>query len=401
MTPWLAVVGLGEDGLEALAPAARALVASAEILVGGRRHLALAGSHQGRRLAWERPLAATLEKIAAFEGRRVTVLATGDPMAYGVGIPLMRRFGREAMVVLPAPSAFSLACARLGWPVAETVQLSLHGRPLALLAAHLAPGERLLILSADRQTPGEVAALLTRAGFGPSRLHVLCRMGGPRERRFAFAAADGPPGEADDLNTLAVELAASQGAKVLPRVPGLPDDAFRHDGQITRRELRAVSLAALAPLPGALLWDVGAGCGSVAIEWMRAAPRAAAIAVERHGARRAAIAANAAALGVPGLEVVAGEAPAALTGLAAPDAVFIGGGLAGEGVAEACWRALGSGGRLVANAVTLESERQLLRLQGEKGGELLRLAISQARPLGGFTVWRPALPVVQWRAVKP
>ena len=401
MTPWLAVVGLGEDGLDGLAPPARAAIAAAELVVGGRRHLALVGEHGARSLAWQRPLAATLEAIAAHEGRRVCVLASGDPMSYGIGVPLARRFGHEAMAVWPAPSAFSLACARLGWPVAETVQLSLHGRPLALLAAHLAPRARLLILSHDRHTPGQVAALLARAGFGESRLHVLCHMGGARERRFTFTAAAGPACEADDLNTLAVELVAAPGRRILPPVPGLPDDAFQHDGQLTRRELRAASLAALAPLPGALLWDVGAGCGSIAIEWMRAAPRAAAIAIERHRARREAMAANAAALGVPGLEIVAGEAPAALDGLAAPDAIFIGGGLARAGVAEACWQALPCGGRLVANAVTLESERRLAQLHGEKGGELVRFAIARAEPLAGFTVWRPALPVVQWRAVKP
>ena len=401
MTPWLSIVGLGEDGLDGLAPAARALVDNAEVIVGGARHLALVGETAARTHAWDSPLKKTVERLAGYEGRRVCVLATGDPMAHGVGVTLMRRFGREAAVVLPGVSAFTLARARLGWPLAETVQLTLHGRPLDLVNAHLTPGQKLLILSEDRATPGKVARRLVEAGFGASPIHVLCRMGGPRERRFSGTASDGVADAVDDLNTLAVELVAEPGATVLPRAPGLPDDAFRHDGQMTRREVRAVTLAALQPMPGQRLWDVGAGCGSVAIEWMRAADRASAIAVERHAGRRALMAENAAALGAPGLAVVAGSAPGALDGLDAPDAVFIGGGVTADGVAGACWDALPRGGRLVANAVTLESEHVLAAARRRHGGELVRIAISRAEPVGGLTGWRPQMPVTQWRAVKP
>lgn len=400
MTPWLSLVGLGEDGLEGLSPAARELVDQAEVVVGGTRHLALLGETRAQTLTWESPLKKTVERLADLEGRKVCVLATGDPMAYGIGVTLMRRFGREAVFVLPGISAFTLACARLGWPLAETVQLTLHGRPLDLLNAHLMPGQRLLILSEDATTPAKVAMRLKEAGFGPSVMHVLCHMGGPRERCLSGTAAEGVEGDVDDLNTLAIELVAEPGAAVHARTPGLPDDAFEHDGQMTKREVRAATLAALAPMPGQLLWDVGSGCGSVAIEWMRAADRACAMAIERHEGRRAMTARNAANLGVPTLKLVAGSAPEALEGLVTPDAVFVGGGVAGDGVAQTCWDALAPGGRLVANAVTLESEHALFHLHERLGGELVRLSIARAEPVGGLTGWRPLMPVTQWRIIK-
>ncbi len=401
MTAWLSIVGLGEDGLEGLTPAARALVDGAQVLVGGERHLELAGDTGAERLTWESPLKKTVERLEGLQGKRVCVLASGDPMAYGIGVTLLRRFGAGSARVIPGLSAFTLACARLGWPLAETVQLTLHGRPLELLNAHLVPGQRLLILSEDASTPAKVADLLTRAGFGPSRLHVLCHMGGPRERCVTALAAEGIGEDVDDLNTIGVALAAEPGTRVLARSPGLPDDAFEHDGQMTKREVRAMTLAALAPTPGARLWDVGSGCGSVAIEWMRAADRAGAIAIERNAERRAMTAHNALALGTPNLKVIAGSAPDALDGLERPDAVFVGGGVAGEGVVETCWDALPSGGRLVANAVTLESEQALYRHHETLGGELVRVAVSRAEPVGGLTGWRPMMPVTQWRAVKP
>ena len=401
MAAWLSIVGLGEDGLEGLNPAARALVDDAEVLVGGARHLELAGSSAAERLTWESPLKKTVERLEGLRGRRVCVLASGDPMAYGIGVTLLRRFGADAARVIPGLSAFSLACARLGWPLAETVQLTLHGRPLELLHAHLVPGQRLLILSEDATTPARVADLLSRAGFGPSRLHVLCHMGGPRERVVSVFASDGIGEDVDDLNTIGVELIAEPGTRVLARSPGLPDDAFEHDGQMTKREVRAMTLAALGPVPGARLWDVGSGCGSVAIEWMRAADRANAIAIERNAERRAMTAHNALALGTPNLRVVAGSAPGAFDGLEPPDAVFIGGGVAGEGVVAACWEVLPQGGRLVANAVTLESEQALYHHHQTLGGELVRIAVSRAEPVGGLTGWRPMMPVTQWRTVKP
>jgi len=401
MTPWLAIVGFGEAGMDDLAPAARALVDNAEVLVGGARHLALLPEDGRERLTWPSPLSGLIDEIAARRGRRVCVLATGDPMHYGIGATLARRVPREEMTVVPATSAFALACARLGWSRAEVETLTLHGRPLELLQPAVQPGQRLLLLSDDAATPGAVAALLTARGFGPSRLVVLEHMGGPRERRVDGTAEAWTAHDLADFNTLAVECIAGPAAVVLPRAPGLPDDAFRHDGQLTKREVRAVTLSALAPVPGALLWDVGAGCGSISVEWMRAAPRARAVAVERRADRLTLLADNAAALGVPDLEIVEGVAPDALRGLPPPDAVFLGGGLSDPLIFTACWAALAPGGRLVANAVTLEGEAELIRRRAETAGELVRLGVSRAAPVGGFLAWHPFHPVTQLRAVKP
>jgi len=395
MRPWLSIVGLGEDGLQGLGSAARVLVEGAEVLVGGERHLAMVPEDGRERLAWSSPLERLVEEIVRRRGQRICVLATGDPMAYGIGATLARYVPRKETVVVPAPSAFSLAAARLGWGLAETETLSLHGRPLELLHTYLQPGARLLVLCADGATPGRVAGLLRERGYGGSRLTVLSHMGGPREHVVESTAAEWDVPVVADFNTLAVACLAALEAALLPRAPGLPDTAFRHDGQLTKREVRAATLATLAPVSGQRLWDVGAGCGSVGIEWMRAARRAEAIAVERDQDRVALIAANAAALGTPGLEIVAGEAPGVLADLAPPDAVFIGGGAARDGLFEACWRALSPGGRLVANAVTLEGEQALVTWREQVGGELTRIVVSRAEPVGGLTGWRPLMPVTQ------
>jgi precorrin-6B C5,15-methyltransferase / cobalt-precorrin-6B C5,C15-methyltransferase len=399
--PWLSVVGIGDDGLASLSPAARALIEAGEVLVGGERHLAKLPRHPATRLAWRRPLAATLDEIAAHRGRRVVVLASGDPMCCGVGELLHRHFPPGELRVVPAPSAFSLACARLGWPRTEIETLSLHGRPLELVHRWLWPGARLIALSRDGATPGKVAALLVARGFGPSRMWAFAHMGGQRETRIEGSAEGWPGAACPDLNTLAIECAAGPGARVLSPVPGLPDEAFASDGMLTKREVRAATLARLEPLPGQLLWDVGAGSGSVAIEWLRAARRARAVAIEREAARCARIATNALDLGVPELEVVQGAAPAALAGLAPPDAVFIGGGVTNPGLLEACWQALRPGGRLVANAVTLEAEAMLLEAAERWGGELARIAIARAVPVGRFRSWRPLMPVTQLALKKP
>ncbi|MFQ6017689.1 MAG: precorrin-6y C5,15-methyltransferase (decarboxylating) subunit CbiE [Kiloniellaceae bacterium] len=400
MTPWLAIVGLGEDGPEALSPAARALIDGAECLVGGARHLAMVPEDGRERLAWSRPLSDLVAAVEARRGRRVCVLATGDPMHYGIGVTLARRIPISEITIVPAPSAFSLACARLGWSMADVETLTLQGRPLELLHPAIQPGARLLLLSDNAASPGQIAETLRARGYGKSPITVLEHMGGPRERRITGSAADWNAADIADFNTVAVECIAGPDAPLLPRTAGLPDTAFRHDGQMTKREVRAMSLAALGPVPGQLLWDVGAGCGSVAIEWMRSQPRARACAIERDKGRIALIAANAAALGTPGLQIVEGEAPAALDGLDAPDAVFVGGGLTGAGNVEACWRALEPGGRLVANAVTVAGEQILARWQDEIGGEMVRIAVSRAAPVGRYTGWRPLMPVTQLQAVK-
>jgi len=405
VSAWLTVVGLGADGPEALPPASRTMIENAELLVGGERHLGLVANGHCEKVAWGFPLDPTMETIAANRGRRVVVLATGDPMAYGIGSTLARHFTPEDMTIMPAPGAFSLAAARLAWPLDRCVCLTLHGRPLDLLAYHTQPGARLLILSHDGSTPAKVAARLAELGYGPSPITVLENMGAANEARHDGSAEAWPAIETADLNTIAVECIAGPDARAYPHVPGLPDEAFLHDGQLTKRIVRAATLAALAPLPGQHLWDLGAGSGAVAIEWLRAAQDAqgrgaSAVAVERDPARAARIAENASRLGTPFLEIVTADIAAALPDLAPPDAVFIGGGLTTEGVVETTWQALKPGGRLVSNAVTLEGEQVLASAHATFGGELSRIAVSHAEPVGDLTGWRPAMTVTQWSATK-
>jgi precorrin-6B C5,15-methyltransferase / cobalt-precorrin-6B C5,C15-methyltransferase len=401
VTPWLTVVGIGDDGLAGLAPAARTLVETAEVIAGGARQLAMVPAVRAERLAWRRPFADSLGAIAAHRGRRVVVLASGDPMWYGAGAMLARHFPREEMTILPHPGAFSLAAARLGWAIADCALVSLHGRPLDALRLHLAAARRILALSEDGGTPAAIARLLTASGWGPSRLTVLEHLGGAAEAAHAATAAEWGGRRTADLNTIALECQPAPGTRGLSRLAGLPDDAFAHDGQLTKRETRAATLAALAPLPGETLWDVGAGCGSIAIEWLRAGPLLSAIAIEREAARVATIARNAAVLGVPGLNIVHGRAPEALAGLPPPDAIFAGGGIADPALLPALWQVLRPGGRLVANVVSTEGERTLLDWQARHGGSLTRLAVSRAEPLGRHHIWRPLAAVTQLAAVKP
>ena len=401
MKPWLAIVGIGEDGLAGLNAAARTLVGTAEILVGGERHLAMVPSGGGERLTWQRPFSDTIGAIAARRGRRVVVLASGDPSWYGVGAVLARHFPIGEMTILPHPGAFSLAAARLGWAIADCAVLSLHGRPVDTLRLHLAPHRRLLLLSEDGTTPRAVANLLTELGWGPTRLTVFEHLGGPREAVPCEEAQHWGERQSADLNTIAVECRAGPEARPLSRFAGLPDDAFEHNGQLTKREVRAMTLAVLAPLPGERLWDVGAGCGSIAIEWLRAIEGGDAVAIERNPDRAAMIARNAAALGVPGLNIVTGTAPQVLAGLDAPDAVFIGGGISDPELLPTAWDALRPGGRLVANIVSLAGERVLLDWQARYGGVLTRISVSHVAPLGMQEAWRPLLPVTQLAATKP
>lgn len=402
MGAWLSVVGIGEDGMTGLGDEARQAIGDAHLLMGGPRHLEMIPEHPGQeRLAWPSPFNGAVEGVLARRGTPVCVLASGDPMFFGMGASLSRHVQPGEMRVLPAPSAFSLAAARLGWALQHTVTLTAHGRPLALVHPHVFPGARLLILSENGDTPAQLAALLCARGFGPSVLTVLEHMGGPREGRRDGNATHWAHGRCADLNVVAVECRAEAGAAAYSCLAGLPDEAFRHDGQLTKRDVRALTLARLAPLPGQMLWDVGAGCGSVGIEWMRAHPACRAIAIEGELARQALIAHNRMALGVPALTLVPGTAPAALEGLAAPDAVFIGGGLSGTDVVEECWRALKPGGRLVANAVTVQGEAILAGLHARLGGELTRIAIAHTQALGRFDGWRTAMPVTVYATAKP
>lgn len=400
MTPWLSIVGVGDDGLDGLAPPARTLVDGAAEFIGGTRHIAMLPDDGRPRMTWPSPLAAIVDEIAARRGRNLCVLASGDPMSYGVGVTLARRIPVEEMTIVPAPSAFSLAAARLGWPLAETETLTLHGRPLELLQSFVQPGAKLLVLSENGRTPARVADLLVRRGYGESLLHVLEHMGGTAENMSSARASDWPASETADLNTIAVECISGPDAALLPRTPGLPDNAFRHDGQLTKREVRAATLAALGPVPGGTLWDLGAGCGSVGIEWMRAASGARTFAVERQPERCAMIADNALALGTPQLKVVDGAIASAMTDLPRPDAIFIGGGISDPELGPRCWEILPAGGRLVANAVTVEGEASLASLCKRFGGDLVRIAVSRAGPVGPYLGWRPLMTVTQWQAVK-
>jgi precorrin-6Y C5,15-methyltransferase (decarboxylating) len=400
--PWLAIVGIGEEGVEGLGESARALVRAAERVVGGERHLALAAPLiGGETLAWPSPLSDAIPQILGYRGRPTVVLASGDPFCFGVGALLARHVGESERLCLPAPSAFALACARLGWSAQETSQVSLCGRPLEPLAPLLQPGRRLLALSADETTPAALAAYLAARGFGPSRLQVLEALGGSAERRRATTAAGFDLADIQPLNLVAVEVAAGPGAQIIPLACGLPDAAFEHDGLITKREIRAVTLSALAPCAGELLWDVGGGSGSIAIEWMLRHPSNRAVMLEPKPDRAARAVRNACQLGVPALRIVAEAAPQGLAGLPTPDAVFLGGGASDPAVIAAVWAALRPGGRLVANAVTIETEAALLQARTRFGGDLIRLSVERLEPIGGMQGFLPARTVTQWTAVKP
>jgi precorrin-6B C5,15-methyltransferase / cobalt-precorrin-6B C5,C15-methyltransferase len=399
---WLSIVGIGEDGVAGLGPVACGLISAAEIVFGGKRHLGLAAALiRGAARPWPTPFEAAVAEVVAHRGRRVCVLASGDPFHYGVGSVLARHFEAQEMTVVPAPSAFSLAAARLGWALAETALISVHGRSVDLVRPHLHHGARLLVLTSDDKGPAALARLLRETGFGASRLTLLEALGGPNERIRTETAADLDFTTVAPLNTVAIEAFAAADARIIARAAGLPDALFEHDGQITKREIRAVTMSSLAPRRGELLWDIGSGSGSIAIEWMLADPSLRAIAVEARADRAARIKRNAAAFGVPGLEVIEGTAPAALDGLASPDAIFVGGGATNPAMLESVATALRCGGRLVANAVTLETEALLLTRHAGAGGELVRIAMSRVQPIGSMRAWHPALPVTQWIWVRP
>jgi precorrin-6Y C5,15-methyltransferase (decarboxylating) len=392
----ITVVGIGADGWEGLGEPARAAVLAADLLVGGERQLALVPDAPAERRGWPSPLTALVDELVETDGRAVCVLASGDPMLHGVGATFARRLAPGRLRVIPHASAHALACARLGWPASEVELISAVARPAEVIAPALQPGRRLVAYVGDRTGAAAVARVACERGYGPSRLVVLEELGGPGERIEESTAREWGDRAAAPLHTVALEARGDPGAPLLGRTPGLRDDAYEHDGQITKRHVRAVTLAALVPVPGQLLWDVGAGSGSIAIEWLRAAPGARAIAIERDAERAERIGRNALRLGVPALEIVAGTAPGALDGLDAPDAIFIGGGLTAEGLFERCGEALRPGGRLVANAVTVEGEGILGQAHARWGGTLVRLAVQHAEALGGLTGWRPAMPVTQW-----
>ncbi|MFI7025530.1 precorrin-6y C5,15-methyltransferase (decarboxylating) subunit CbiE [Micromonospora sp. NPDC049900] len=403
MTSPVAVVGVGADGWAGLGERGRDAVRQAEVVLGGKRHLdLLPAGVPAQRVAWPTPLLPALpDLLATHADQRICVLASGDPMWFGIGTHLVRLLGADRVRVVSHPSSITLACARMGWPVERVTVRSAVGRDLDEVRRDLAPGRLLLVLSTDADTPAALAGLLTDTGYGESELTVLAALGAQTEQRVDGRAEgwDIPPG--DPLNVVAVQVAAAPGTRVLSTVPGLPDDAFAHDGALTKREARAMALSRLGPTCDDLLWDVGAGSGSVAVEWLRSDPRTSAVAVESRDDRADRIVANARDLGVPRLRVVRGRAPQALAELPAPDAVFVGGGLTAPGIFDVAWDALRPGGRLVAHAVTLEGERELTDQMARRGGDLTRLSIERAAPLGGFTGWKPARALVQWAVSKP
>jgi len=398
MSAWLHIVGIGEDGMAGLSIAARGQVEQAEVIIGGDRHHKLAPNVTAERIAWPSPFDAMIEAIRSHKGRRVVVLATGDPLWFSVGARIANpKYGnvisKEEITYHPQLSAFQWAAARMGWSLADTETITAHGRAVEQVIPYFWPGARLLILTAGPQTPGEVAALLTARGYGGSRMTVHGALGGPNETRVDGIAADWNA-DAPTFNTLAVEVIGTP-EHLLSRVPGLSDDAFVHDGKMTKREIRALTLAKLMPARGELLWDIGTGCGSIAVEWMRSAPDALAIGIDNKSKRLEMARENANALGAPKLQLVEGTVPDALDGLPLPHAIFIGGGLTRDLVLK-CRDALGANGRLVANAVTLESEGILLAIHNELGGELVRLSAARAEPVGPYRGWRAAMPVTQW-----
>jgi precorrin-6Y C5,15-methyltransferase (decarboxylating) len=399
---WLTVVGIGEDGIDGLSEQAKAAISGADLVFGGSRHLALAAPLiTAQAQPWPTPFDSTLAAVRAVRGEAVCVLASGDPMLHGVGATLSRVFAADEMQVLPMPSAFSLAASRLAWPLAEVTTLSLHGRDVAHVRRYLQPGRKLLVLTSDSQGPAAIAAYLCDHGLGGTTLTVLEALGGSGEKIHRSHAASFQPRDIHPLNLLAVEIAADATADFLPLAPGIADDWFDHDGQITKRDIRALILSALQPLPGQLLWDIGGGAGSIAIEWLLQDPSMRAVSVERHAERAARIARNARRLGVPDLTVMTAAAPAAYANLPPPDAVFIGGGGSNMAVIDGAIKALRAGGRLVVNAVTLETENQLITAHKNHGGRLLRLALAEAQAVGKLTGWRAAMPVTQWSWSKP
>ncbi len=399
MTIWLDVIGIGEDGVHGLSKAALDKLSNAEIIVGGDRHHTLAPNPTAKRIAWPSPFDAMIDEIKSHQGKKIVVLVTGDPLWYSVGARILKVIPKEEVRFYPQLSAFQWASSRMGWSLADLETLTIHGRAASQVIPHLAPNVRLLILTKDKTSPQTVATLLTERGFGKSTMTVLAAMGGPREERFD-GVAESWSHLVPDFHTLAIECVADKDAKWYSRTGGLPSDAFIHDGQMTKRIVRSTTLSALAPYPDALLWDVGAGCGSIAIEWMRAARGAKAIAIEPNDKRIAMIRENAVQLGVEKIQIVEGKAPEALHGLEQPDAIFIGGGLTSDETFENCWSALRASGRLVANAVTVESEAKLFELYEKHGGELSRITVQQAEPVGRFKGWKPFMPVTQWTVVK-
>lgn len=391
--PWLSIIGFGEDGLSGLSEASRSALVSAEIVMGPERHMSLLPDGPQERVIWPVPFADGIAQLTALRGRKVAVLASGDPFWFGAGSVFARAFAPQEWQAFPQPSVFSLVANRLGWALEHVTCLGLHAAPLTRLRPALADGARVIVLLRDAAALDALRTILAEAGFGASQAWICSAMGGPRERIVEVKAHD----IAADLGTHPVAVALSCVGEGLPLAPGLADDVFTHDGQITKAPIRAITLTALAPHPGEQLWDIGSGSGSIAIEWLRLHPSLRAISIEANATRAETIRANALKLGQDRLEIVEGRAPEALIDLPAPNAIFVGGGLSEEllqHLSQSC-----PGARIVANAVTLESEALLQRWHASRGGALMRVELSRAAPIGPRTGWKAAYPIVQWSAV--
>ena len=410
---WLRIIGIGEDGWDDLAADSKELLYEAEIVFGGERHMKMIPEDwEGERIVWPSPIRDAVTKIVSWRpaesgsGKIVAVMASGDPLCYGIAAKLLRHLPIEEIWIKPALTTFSLICSRVGWSLPDVETLTIHGRPVEMLHPFVQPGAKLLVLNKDEGSPKQTAKLLNARGFGKSRITVLEHLGGIKERQFSGKADSWNHPEGATLNAMALECIPESNATILSRIPGLPDEAFFHDGQLTKREIRAVSLSRLMPVVDQVLWDVGAGCGSVAIEWMRTSPRCRAVAIEKSKSRLKLIKQNSQELGVPMLQIISGSAPEVLGDLPAPDAVFIGGGLSSGNLLETCWNALKPGGRLVANAVTLEGEQKLLQWQNKNSrksgasGDLTRLSISRAEKIGRFQGWKEIRSVIQLAVIK-
>jgi precorrin-6Y C5,15-methyltransferase (decarboxylating) len=397
---WLSLIGIGEDGLNGLIPAARKHLAQACFVIGGARHLELAGPLEVETMVWPSPIEDAVPHLLARRGRRVCVLASGDPFFYGVGALLSAHVPREEMCCIPTPSAFSLAAARLHWSLQDCALISLHGRDFERIIPALQPGAKILCLSWNETTPRRIAKLLCDRGFGESSLTVMEAMGGQRERLRACAADEFDIADINPLNLVAIAISGVARARTIPVSSGFDDSWFENDGQLTKRNVRAITLSALAPRRGDLLWDVGAGSGSIAIEWLLCDPANRAIAIEARAERAERILRNAKHLGAPQIKIVTRVAPEAFAGLPQPQAIFVGGGAGHDALLDAAFAALPLGGRLVVNAVTLETEAGLIARFKTQGGELTRIEIARADPLGDFHGWRAARPITQWVVTK-
>jgi len=402
----IVVIGIGEDGVEGLSQSARSALASASVVYGGPRHLDMLSEKAPReRLSWSKDLGVDMERIATLtEQQSVAVMASGDPMMHGIGVRIVERFGIDNVHIIPTSSAFSLAAARMGWPLGDPMVkcISIHALPFESVLQWVQPKIRLLILSRDKETPERLAKQLVDVGYGGSRMCVMERMGGEHERKTVSHANNGFSEPFDNLNTIAVTCIPDAGLKPLSRAPGLPDDAYEHDNTITKQEVRAITMAALAPKPGEVLWDVGAGNGTIAIEWLRVEPSGFAIAFEEKRERSSRIVENAKRLGTPELQVVEGHFPPPVDGFEpSPDAIFVGGGIAANNdLIRYCMKVLSVGGRLVANAVTLQAQAALTAAHAEWGGELVSIAIARSADVGPHQAMKPSIEVLQWRGRK-